>query len=131
MHQQAKGKLVGLFQTHHEMARLAYKRKTKYINYLKLTGARQTKTNDPLMQTETFYANVPVAIRALPRTPPGAVRNGATDNADARVAGPTLPRHVQSQVRTLTQTRTQALEDLQTWMRRFIAHISDRLKNSP
>ena len=130
LYQSSKEQLVGLFQMHREIARIAYKREAAYTDHLKLTGARQTVIVDLLAQAETFYANVPVPMMekyGVPRKELNEVARLVTKVQELQA----LQRDTQSQVQSLTQTRLQALETLQTWMRRFMTVAKVALEEQP
>lgn len=130
LYQSSKEQLVELFQMHREIARIAYKREAQYTDHLKLTGARQTVIVDLLAQAEDFYANVPVPMMEkyrVPRKELNEVARLVTKVAELQA----LQRDTQSQVQSLTQTRLQALEALQAWMRRFMTVAKVALEEQP
>ena len=130
LYQESKDRLLDLFQTHRDTARLAFKREPAYTDYLKLTQRRKRATTDMLAQAETFYLNVPVAMMEKYRVPRKELNEAAklvTQVRDLRA----LRNHTQGQVQSLTQSRLRALEALQTWMRRFLTVAKVALEENP
>lgn len=130
LYQSSKEQLVDLFQMHREIARIAFRREAQYTDHLKLTGRRETNLADLLVQAETFYKQVPVAMMERYRVPRKELNEVAKVVTKVRELQ-AMQRHTQSQVQSLTQTRLRALEDLHTWMRRFMTIARVALEEQP
>ena len=130
LYQRSREQLVDLFQTHREVARVAYKREAAYTDHLKLTGARETALVDLLVQAENFYANVPVPMMEkyhVPRKELNEVAKLVTKVQELQA----MQRDTQSQVQSLTQLRLRAIKALRTWMRRFMTVAKVALEEQP
>ena len=130
LYQQSKEQLIELFQMHRDIARIAFRREAQYADHLKLTGPRETNLTDLLAQAKTFYAQVPAEMMELYRVPRKELNEVAKLVTKVRELQ-AMQRHTQSQVQSLTQTRTQALKELQTWMRRFMTVARVALEEKP
>ena len=122
--------VIGQFQSHRDTARFAFKREAKYADHLKLTGALETTTANMMIQVETFYGNVPVAMMEKYRVSRKELNETAklvTQVRDLKA----MQDHTQSQVQSLTQARLRALEALQTWMRHFMTVAKVALAKRP
>ncbi len=128
--QEAKERLIVLFQLHLETARLAYKRETSHTDHLDLTRARQRATLELLAQAEEFYANIPAEMMEKYHAPKKELAEAAKliHRVMELVA---MQRQTQGQVQTLTKVRTEALEDLQIWMRKFMTIAEAALDDNP
>lgn len=130
LYEEAKKQLLELFQMHREIARLAFKWEDKYTDHLKLTRRMQRATVDMLAQAETFYGNVPVPMMEKHRVSRKELNEAATLVTQVQDLQ-AMRDHTQSQVQSLTQARLQALEAMQTWMRRFITVAKVALEEQP
>ena len=130
LYQQSKEQLIELFQTHRELARLAYRREAQYTDHLRLTGPREKGLSDMLAQAETFYTHVPVPLMEKYHVPHKELKEAAKLVTKVRELQ-AMQRHTQSQVQSLTRSRRQALKQLQTWMRRFMTVARVALEEQP
>ena len=130
LYQRSKERMIEQFQLHRDTARFAYRREAQYTDHLKLTGSRETTTANLMVQAETFYRNVPVAMMEKYRVSRKELNETAklvTQVRDLKA----MRNHTQSQVQSLTQARLQALEALQTWMRHFMTVAKVALAEQP
>ena len=85
---------------------------------------------DILAQAETFYTQIPVPMMEKYHVPRKEL-NEATKMVTKVRELQALQRHTQAQVQSLTQQRLQAIESLQTWMRRFMTVAKVALEEQP
>ena len=128
--QEARQKLISLFQIHLDTARLAYKREAGYTDTLSLTRRRSRATADLCTQAKTFYANIPVELMEKYHVPQKEL-NDASKLATQVMELVALQRKAQAHVQDLTQTRKAALADLKTWMQTFLTIAKLALREQP
>nr|WKN37904.1 hypothetical protein K4G66_04175 [Tunicatimonas sp. TK19036] len=116
--QQAKDTLLSMFQSHLNMARLAFTRED-YADDLKITGRRKGATADWLAQAQKFYTHVPIEIMEkyhVPKKELDEAKKLTVKVLDLLA----LQQKAKSQAQQLTQDRKAAYEALHAWMKKFI-----------
>lgn len=128
--QESRQQLTTIFQSHLDIARLAYKREAGYTDTLSLTQARGKTTPDLLAQTKRFYANIPVALMEKYHVPQKELTeaNKLSQQVMDLVA---LQRRTQGQMQEFTQVRKAAVAELKDWMNTFFTIAKIALREHP
>lgn len=127
----AKERLLSLFKIHVDTARLSYRREaSSYQDTLGLTRTTPRDTASCLKHIKRFYAHVPPVMMAKYHVPQKELHEGIrlADRVQELLA---LKTKATSQPQHLSALRQQALEELQTWMRRFDKITQLALEDQP
>lgn len=121
-----------MFGTHLSIARIAFKDDPTFWNALKLGQARERNLPDWLIQVQRFYTRIVVVANVMEKYNVPQKELVETRKLIAQIGNlQRLQKKAKGHAQVATQAKSQAMNDLELWMRRFFRIARVALDQNP